>query len=36
MKKKSNIVGVSNYDVASTVRMAVNGLEVSELKQKGY
>ena len=33
-EEKSNIVGVSNYDVASTVRMAVNGLEVSELKQK--
>lgn len=33
-EEKSNIVGVSNYDVASTVRMAVNGLQVSELKQK--
>lgn len=33
-EEKSNIVGVSNYDVASTVRMAVNGLEISELKQK--
>ena len=33
-EEKSNIVGVSNYDVASTVRMAVNGIEISELKQK--
>ncbi len=33
-EEKSNIVGVSNYDVATTVRMAVNGIEVSELKQK--
>ena len=33
-EEKSNIVGVSNYDVATTVRMAVNGVEVSELKQK--
>ncbi len=33
-EEKSNIVGISNYDVASTVRMAVNGLQVSELKQK--
>ncbi len=33
-EEKSNLVGVSNYDVASTVRMAVNGLEISELKQE--
>ncbi|MGE4283661.1 MAG: efflux RND transporter permease subunit [Clostridia bacterium] len=33
-EEKSNMVGITNYDVASTVRMAVNGLEVSELKNE--
>lgn len=33
-EEKANMVGITNYDVASIVRMAVNGLEVSELKQE--
>ena len=33
-EEKSNLVGISNYDVASTIRMAINGLEISQLKQK--
>lgn len=33
-EEKANMVGISNYEIASTVRMAVNGLEISELKQK--
>lgn len=33
-EEKANLVGITNYDIASTVRMAVNGLEVSKLKQK--
>lgn len=33
-EEKANLVGITNYDIASTVRMAVNGLEVSELKQQ--
>ncbi|HWQ30232.1 MAG TPA: efflux RND transporter permease subunit [Negativicutes bacterium] len=32
--EKANLVGLTNYDIASTVRMAVNGLEISELKEK--
>lgn len=32
-EEKANLVGITNYDIASTVRMAVNGLDVSELKQ---
>ena len=30
---KANLSGISNYDVAATVRMAVNGLEITKLKQ---
>lgn len=33
-QEKANMVGLSSYDIASTVRMAVNGFEVSKLKQK--
>lgn len=33
-EEKANMVGITNYDIATTVRMAVNGLEVSQLKQK--
>ena len=33
-EEKANMVGITNYDIAGTVRMAVNGLEVSELKQE--
>ncbi len=33
-EEKANLVGITNYDVASTVRMAVNGLEVVKMKQK--
>ncbi len=31
---RANLSGITNYDVASTVRMAVNGAEITELKQK--
>lgn len=31
---KANLTGITNYDVASTVRMAVNGMEVTEIKQQ--
>lgn len=31
---KANLVGLTNYDIATTVRMAVNGLEITKLKQK--
>lgn len=33
-EEKANLVGITNYDIASTVRMAVNGLEVSKLKEE--
>lgn len=33
-EEKANMVGITNYDVASTVRMAINGLEVSQMKRK--
>jgi len=33
-EEKANMVGITNYDIASMVRMAVNGLELSELKQE--
>ena len=33
-EEKASMVGISNYEIASTVRMAVNGLKISELKQK--
>ena len=33
-EEKASMVGLSAYDIASTVRMAVNGVEISELKQK--
>lgn len=32
-EEKANMVGLTNYDVASIVRMAVNGEEISKLKQ---
>lgn len=32
-EEKANMVGITNYDVASIVRMAVNGVEISQLKQ---
>jgi multidrug efflux pump subunit AcrB len=32
-EEKANLVGLTNYDVASTVRMAVNGLDITNLKQ---
>lgn len=32
-EEKSNLVGITNYDIASTVRMAINGTEISQLKQ---
>lgn len=31
---KANLVGLTNYDIATTVRMAINGLEITTLKQK--
>ncbi|MCT4566375.1 MAG: efflux RND transporter permease subunit [Maledivibacter sp.] len=31
---KANLVGLTNYDIATTVRMAINGLEITKLKQK--
>lgn len=33
-EEKANMVGISNYDIASTVRMVVNGVEVSEFKRE--
>lgn len=33
-ESRANLSGISNYDVASTVRLAVNGAEVTKLKQK--
>ncbi|QEK13290.1 efflux RND transporter permease subunit [Crassaminicella thermophila] len=33
-EEKANLVGLSNYDIAATVRMAINGLEVTKLKQE--
>lgn len=33
-ESRANLSGITNYDVASTVRMAVNGIDVTELKQK--
>lgn len=33
-EEKANMVGVTNYDIAKTVRMVVNGLEITKLKQK--
>ena len=32
-EEKANLVGLTNYDISSTVRMAINGLEVTKLKQ---
>ncbi|MGB5823413.1 MAG: efflux RND transporter permease subunit [Proteocatella sp.] len=32
-EEKANMVGLTNYDISSTVRMAINGLEVTKLKQ---
>lgn len=31
---KANLVGLTNYDVATTVRMAINGVEITKLKQE--
>jgi multidrug efflux pump subunit AcrB len=31
---KANLVGLTNYDIAATTRMAVNGYEISQLKQQ--
>jgi multidrug efflux pump subunit AcrB len=31
---KANLVGLTNYDIAATTRMAINGLEITKLKQK--
>ncbi len=31
---KANLVGVTNYDIAATVRMAINGYEITKLKQE--
>ncbi|WP_129599160.1 efflux RND transporter permease subunit [Anaerophilus nitritogenes] len=33
-EEKANLVGLSNYDVAGTVRMAINGIEITKLKQE--
>ena len=33
-EEKANMVGVTNYDIAKTTRMVVNGLEITKLKQK--
>ncbi|QXM06801.1 efflux RND transporter permease subunit [Crassaminicella indica] len=33
-EEKANLVGLSNYDIAATVRMAINGYEVTKLKQE--
>ncbi|MCT4633641.1 MAG: efflux RND transporter permease subunit [Firmicutes bacterium] len=33
-EEKANMMGITNYDIAKTVRMAINGVEVSKLKQK--
>lgn len=32
-EEKANLVGLSNYDIATTVRMAINGYDVTKLKQ---
>eukprot|EP00831_Metopus_contortus_P071109 TRINITY_DN65011_c0_g1_i1.p1 TRINITY_DN65011_c0_g1~~TRINITY_DN65011_c0_g1_i1.p1 ORF type:complete len:274 (+),score=73.45 TRINITY_DN65011_c0_g1_i1:77-898(+) len=31
-EEKANMVGITNYDISKTVRMVVNGLQISELK----
>ncbi len=33
-ESRANLSGITNYDVAATVRMAVNGADITELKQK--
>ncbi len=33
-EEKANMVGITNYDIAKTVRMVVNGLEITKLKQE--
>lgn len=33
-EEKANLVGLTNYDIAATVRMAINGLEITKLKQE--
>ena len=31
-RDKANMVGITNYDVATTVRMAINGLEITKMR----
>ncbi|MDK2804079.1 MAG: hypothetical protein PWR23_1083 [Peptostreptococcaceae bacterium] len=33
-EEKANLVGLTNYEISSTVRMAINGLEITKLKQE--
>ncbi len=33
-EEKANLLGITNYDIANLVRLAINGITVSELKQK--
>lgn len=33
-EEKASMAGLSNYDIASTIRMAVNGIEITDLKQE--
>ena len=33
-EEKANMVGVTNYDIAKTVRMVINGLEITDFKQE--
>ncbi|MGN0711563.1 MAG: efflux RND transporter permease subunit [Anaerovoracaceae bacterium] len=33
-EEKANLVGVTNYEIASIVRMSVNGVEITQLKQE--
>lgn len=33
-ESRANLSGITNYDVATTVRMAVNGLEIGKIKPK--
>ncbi len=33
-EEKANLVGITNYDVASTIRMVIHGAEITKLKQK--
>lgn len=31
-RDKANMVGITNYDIATTVRMAINGLEITKMR----